>query len=159
MWWRARINNNMHPIFQYCARKELTKAAPDIFSNQIGWKLQMILQSARACPPNQSGSSIVTVGPILWRRWEIWFELSILSLSREKFYCSNISARNLHQISIASQNVVWSSGLSFDKAGCVTAHAEEERVVYVSISLCQLMFPNKDLGLRPRDTSHLAQPT
>ena len=94
-WWRARINNNMHPIFQYFARKELTKAAPDIFSNQIGWKLQMILQSARACPPNQSGSSIVTVGPILWRRWEIWFELSILSLSRGKFYCSNISARNL----------------------------------------------------------------
>ena len=30
----------------------------------------------------------------------------------------------------------------------MTAHAEEERVVYVSISLCQLMFPNKDLGLR-----------
>ena len=79
-------------------------------------------------------------------------ESFIVQTFRQGIFCC------LHQISIASQNVVWSSGLSFDKAGCVTAHAEEERVVCVSISLCQFMFPNKDVGLRPRDTSHLAQP-
>ena len=55
---------------------------------------------------------------------------------------------------IASQNIVCSSGLSFDKAGCVTVHAAEERVVYVSISLCQFMFPNKDAGLRQHVTRH-----
>ena len=55
---------------------------------------------------------------------------------------------------IASQNIIFSSGPSFDKAVCVTAHAAEERVVYVSISLCQFMFPNKDVGLRQHVTRH-----
>ena len=101
----------------------------------------MILQSARCCPPNLSGSSLVTVGPILWSRWEIWIELSILSLSREMGYGPNrrnllspsqVKILSAPQVSVLTRQGVWLPML------------QRSVVVCVSISLCQFMFPNKD---------------